>query len=84
MFWCNILDPNNNGIALYGSINSFILKASRCDELADFFNAVNINHNNQGDLAMEDFFDYYYDVSSEMHNDADEVFEELLRITWLD
>ena len=50
--------------------------------LQTVLDALNITNSNKGDIHVDDFFDYYVDVSAEIPPEEDVKFEQLLKLTW--
>lgn len=50
--------------------------------LTAFLTALRITEENKAPVQIDDFFDYYTDVSAEMPAQEDAAFEQLLKATW--
>mmetsp|Transcript_20721 Transcript_20721/g.29697 ORF Transcript_20721/g.29697 Transcript_20721/m.29697 type:complete len:416 (-) Transcript_20721:459-1706(-) len=50
--------------------------------LQTVLDAFNITDSNQGSIHVDDFFDYYVDISAEISPEEDVKFEQLLNQTW--
>lgn len=73
------LDPTNEGFIPYSTFEPYFAEFDNI-HVQSFKVALNLD-NNERDLPCDDFFDYYIDISAEIHEDH-EKFENILVSSW--